>query len=147
VGRFWFTEILEDVNLRIDQSSRCGRRSMGRDAVTTDRLKTLIAQLTSMTEKGELNWERQVRSAHRYARWKNSLLILGPSEPLSDTKIPRYLFVTPFDSPACVEINSTDEDLGTDLMRLVATVEKASTSEPPTDPFALTHDVLDRLIS
>jgi hypothetical protein len=74
-------------------------------------------------------------------------LILGPSEPLSDTRIPRYLFVTPFDSPACIEINSTDEELGVDLMRLVATVEKASTDEPPTDPFALSDEVLNRLIS
>jgi len=120
---------------------------MDRDAATTDRLKNLIAQLTSLTEDGKLHWERQVRSAHRYARWKNNLLILGPSEPVSDTKVPRYLFVTPFDSPSCVEINSTDEELGADLIRLVAMVEKASTNEPPTDPFALTNDVLNRLIS
>jgi len=120
---------------------------MVRDATMTDRLRTLVAQLTSMTEEGELHWERRVGSAHRYARWKNNLLILGPAEALSDTQIPRYLFITPFDSPSCVEINSDDEELGQGVMRLVATVEQASKNEPPTDPFALTDDLLSRLVS
>ena len=118
---------------------------MARDAATTERLSALIAQLISMTEKGELHWERQVGSAHRYARWKNNLLILGPSQPLNETKVPRYLFITPFDSSACVEINSDDEELGQSLLMLVAGVEEASKSEPPTDPFALTEDILSRL--
>jgi hypothetical protein len=120
---------------------------MARDAVTTDRLKTLVSQLTSMTEKGELHWERQVGSAHRYARWKNNLLILGPSASLSDAKIPRYLFITPFNSPACVEINSDDEELGQSVQRLVVAVEEASKSEPATDPFALSDDILSQLVS
>jgi hypothetical protein len=120
---------------------------MARDQVTKDRLARLLAQLLSLTESEKLHWERQLGSAHRYARWNNNLLILGPAEPLSETKVPRYLFITPFDSPACVEINSNDEELGDTLMKLVATVEKASQSEPPTDPFGLTEDLINRLTS
>jgi len=120
---------------------------MSRDAAATNRLTTLLAQLVSLTKSGELHWERQVGSAHRYARWKNNLLILGPADPLSNTAIPRYLFITPFDSPACVEINSSDEDLGSSVMELVAAVEQMSKGEPPTDPFALTDEVLERLSS
>ena len=120
---------------------------MARDPATRDRLNTLLTQLIALTKGGELHWERQVGSAHRYARWKNNLLILGPAAPLSDTKLPRYLFITPFDSPACVEINSGDEDLGRGLMELVAVVEQMSKDEPPTDPFALTDEVLGRLSS
>ena len=118
---------------------------MARDAATIERLRTLMTQLISRTEKGELHWERQVGSAHRYARWNNNLLILGPSEPISETKTPRYLFITPFDSPACIEINSDDEDLGQILLMLVARVEQACKNEPPTNPFALTEDILSRL--
>ena len=120
---------------------------MARDPADTTRLNTLLAQLISITKSGELHWERQLGSAHRYARWKNNLLILGPAEPLSDTKIERYLFITPFDSPACVEINSGDEELGSRVMELVAIVEQTSENEPPTDPFALTDDILGRLSS
>lgn len=54
---------------------------MARDQVTKDRLTRLLAQLISLTRKGELHWERQLGSAHRYARWNNNLLILGPAEP------------------------------------------------------------------
>jgi len=100
-----------------------------------------------MTEQGELHWEREMGSAHRYARWKQNLLILGPSEPLTESKIPRYLFITPFDSPACVEINSTDEQLGEALMKLIAATDHATSGEPATDPFALTDDVLSRLVN
>ena len=57
---------------------------MPRDQGTNDRLSKLLQQLISVTEKGELHWERQLGSAHRYARWKNNLLILGPAEPLSE---------------------------------------------------------------
>src|SRR6266446_4950476 len=120
---------------------------MARDQAATNRLNTLIAQLVSLTKSGQLHWERQLGSAHRYARWKNNLLILGPAEPISDTTIQRYLFVTPFDSPACVEVNSGDEELGSSVMELVATVEQTSKDEAPTDPFALTDEVLGRLSS
>ena len=120
---------------------------MARDPAATNRLSTLLAQLISLTKSGQLHWERQVGSAHRYARWKNNLLILGPADPLSDTTLPRYLFITPFDSPACVEINSGDEDLGSSVKELVAAVEQMSKGEPPTDPFALTNEVLGRLSS
>src|SRR5260370_10538687 len=108
---------------------------MARDPADTTRLNTLLAQLISITKSGELHWEREVGSAHRYARWKNNLLILGPADSFGQTKAPRYLFVTPFDSPACVEINSDDEELGSSLMKLIALVEQTSKNEPPTDPF------------
>lgn len=118
---------------------------MARDAATVERLRTLLAQLKSMTDDGMLHWERQVHSAHRYARWKNDLLILGPAAPVSDGKIPRYLVITPFDSPDYVEINSNDEELGEELMNLVQSVERTSAAEPPVDPFAITDELLDRL--
>jgi hypothetical protein len=120
---------------------------MSRDAATTDRLRKLISKIESLTESGELHWERQIGSAHRYARWDNNLLILGPATPLSDHGVPRYLFVTPFDSPNCIEINSDDPELGPVVVKLVQAVEAASEKEPPTDPFALTGDLLARLTS
>jgi|ERR1700686_344748 len=120
---------------------------MARDAATTQRLQSLLAQINSLTESGKLHWERQVDSAHRYARWNNNLLILGPATPLSDHSVPRYLFVTPFDSPQCIEINSEDPELGADVMKLVQTVETASKNEPPTDPFSITDQLLERLES
>jgi hypothetical protein len=119
--------------------------AMARDRVTTDRLTRLLSQLISLTESGKLHWERELGSAHRYARWNNNLLILGPAEPLSETKVPRYLFITPFDSPSCVEINSADEELGSSLMELIATVERTSSNEPPTDPFGISDEELSRL--
>ncbi len=120
---------------------------MARDQLTNERLTRLLTQLISLTQKGELHWERQLGSAHRYARWNNNLLILGPAEPLSETSVPRYLFITPFDSPSCVEINSADADLGRPLMDLVAIVEVTSKNEPPTDPFAISDEELSRLTS
>jgi hypothetical protein len=120
---------------------------MGRDAATTDRLRNLISRIESQTESGALHWESQIGSAHRYARLNNNLLILGPATPLSDQRVPRYLFITPFDSPDCIEINSNDAELGAEVMKLVQTVETASGNEAPTDPFALTGDLLARLTS
>lgn len=120
---------------------------MGRDAATTDRLRTLITKLEALTEGGKLHWERQAGSAHRYARWNNNLLILGPAAPISETHVPRYLFITPFDSPDCIEINSEDADLGPQVMKLVMEVEKVSSAEPATDPFAVTDQLLERLES
>src|SRR6266498_126382 len=116
---------------------------MARDQVTNDRLSKLLAQLISLTEKREL----QLGSAHRYARWKDNLFILGPADPLSETKTPRYLFITPFDSPSCIEINSTDAQLGSALTELVQVVEKVSENVPPTDPFALSNEDFNRLMS
>ena len=118
---------------------------MVRDSATTDRLRNLIAKIESLSASGELRWEKQIGSAHRYARWNNNLLILGPAAPLSDKRVPRYLLVTPFDSPDCIEINSNDNELGPALMKLVQDVEAASKDEPPTDPFAITGDLLTRL--
>src|SRR5205807_5951907 len=120
---------------------------MNRDAVTTERLRTLIGKLQSLTEAGDLHWERQAGSAHRYARWNNNLLILGPAMPLNETKVPRYLFITPFNSPDCIEINSDDADLGAQVTQLVKEVEKVSKAEPPTDPFGVTEQMLERLES
>jgi hypothetical protein len=119
---------------------------MDRDQVTNERLSKLLSQLSALTQKGELHWERQLGSAHRYARWNNNLLILGPAEPLSNTKTPRYLFITPFDSPACIEISSNDNVLGDALLSLVTIVEQLSASEPPTDPFGISDAELSRLI-
>jgi len=112
-----------------------------------EKLAKLLNQLRALTANGELHWERQKGSAHRYARWNNNLLILGPAEPLGESNLPRYLFVTPFASPACLEINSNDAELGKALLDLVAQVESASTDEPPTDPFAISEDELNRLVS
>lgn len=120
---------------------------MIRDAVTNERLAKLLGELSALTRKGELHWDRQAGSAHRYARWKNNLLILGPSAPLSETTIPRYLFLTPFDSPSCIEISSADPVLGAALLELITLVEEASEHEPPTDPFSLTDEELSRLTS
>ena len=118
---------------------------MERDSATTDRLRTLISKIETLTESGNLHWERQVGSAHRYARLNNNLLILGPSTPISDKSVPRYLFVTPFDSPDCIEVNTDDAALGADVMNLVQTVEETSKHDPPTDPFAVTDQLLERL--
>ena len=118
-----------------------------RDKATTERLAALLAQLLALTKNDELHWESQLGSAHRYARWNNNLLILGPAEPLSETKTPRYLFITPFDSPSCIEINSTDAELGSALVELIAIVEQTSQKEPPTDPFGISDEELSRLTS
>ena len=120
---------------------------MGRDSATTDRLRNLISKLESLTKSSALHWEKQAGSAHRYARWNNNLLILGPETPLSDTSVPRYLFVTPFNSPDCIEINSDDAELGPDVIKLVQEVESAGKDEPPTDPFAVTDQLLERFES
>lgn len=120
---------------------------MARDPVTTERLRNLVSKLISLTEEGTLRWERQLGSAHRYARWRNNLLILGPGESPTDSSMPRYLFITPFDSPACMEINSSDEELGREILKLVTSVETATKGESPVDPFALTDEVLSRITS
>ncbi len=117
---------------------------MTRDAATTDRLRRFIDQLTTLTEKHELHWERQLGSAHRYARLDNHLLILGPAAPLS-SNVPRYLFITPFDSPECIEINSDDADLGAAVLKLVQQVEVITQHQPTTDPFAINDEFLNRL--
>lgn len=118
---------------------------MTRDPETTDRLRRFIDQLSSLTEKHELHWERQSGSAHRYARLNNNLLILGPATPMSESHVPRYLFITPFDSPQCIEINSSDTELGAAVLKLVQEVESLTQSQPATDPFAINVDLLSRL--
>lgn len=115
-------------------------------AAETERLRALLAKITELTTTGELRWERQAGSAHRYARWNNNLLILGPDASPVDAKTPRYLFITPFDSADCVEIGSNDEALGPGLLALVSAVEAKTAGQAPTDPFALSDDILDRLM-
>jgi hypothetical protein len=134
----------KDANLAASDNREA---KMGRDAATTERLRNLISRIESQTKSGGLHWERQVGSAHRYARLNNNLLILGPATPVSDTTVPRYLFITPFDSPDCIEINSDDAELGTDVIKLAQEVETASQNEPPTDPFAITDLLLERFES
>ena len=120
---------------------------MKRDPSTTERLRKLITQIGSLTQAGELRWQRQAGSAHRYARWNNNLLILGPAGPISDTTIPRYLVITPFDSPDYVEINSEDSELGQMIVALVAQVEAVTKDSPATDPFGITEQLLERIES
>src|SRR5436190_22421315 len=120
---------------------------MERNAATTEKLRNLIAKIETATESGELPWERQAGSAHRYARMNNNLLILGPATAASASGVPRYLFITPFDSPDHIEINSNDDELGAAVMKLVRTVDERSRHEPPTDPFAVTEQMLERLES
>ena len=115
------------------------------DTSATERRRALLAQLTYLTTEGKIQWERQLQSAHRYARWKNNLLILGPDVPPEDSKTPRYLFITPFDSPDCIEINSDNEELGPAVLTLVRAVEAATANKPATDPFAVSDELLSRL--
>ncbi len=116
-----------------------------RDSVTTERMAKGVQQLISLTETGQLQWERQIGSAHRYARWKNNLLILGPAEAPDTSDVPRYLFITPFDSPECAEINSDDPELKADLLRLVQAVEVATKDQAPRDPFAVNNELFSRI--
>ena len=114
---------------------------MSENQTTTNR-RELLTQLTSLTVNGALRWERQTRSAHRYARWNNNLLILGPTSPLDDHKLPRYLFVTPFSAPTGIEITSEDKDLHAPLLALVYAVEAATLDQKARDPFALNEPAL-----
>ena len=104
--------------------------------------QALLAQLTSLTSSGSLRWERQRNSAHRYARWNNNLLILGPSASLDDHNIPRYLFLTPLTEPTGIEITSEDDALREPLLGLVNAVEAATAHQPPRDPFAFGEHAL-----
>lgn len=112
------------------------------DDKTLKERRDLLAQLTSLTVNGQLRWERQSNSAHRYARWNNNLLILGPTSPLDDHEIPRYLFITPFSSPTGTEIKSDEPDLRAPLFALVYAAEAATADQTPRDPFALSEYAL-----
>jgi hypothetical protein len=74
------------------------------------------------------------------------LVILGPAAPL-DSDVPRYLFITPFDSPDHFEVNSNDDDLGPAVLSLARAVEEACKGRPAVDPFAVTENLLERLES
>jgi hypothetical protein len=112
----------------------------------TERLRSLLAQITCLTTEGKIQWDRQLLSAHRYARWRNNLLILGPDVSPEDSRTPRYLFITPFDSPDCIEINSDHEELGDAVLTLVRGVEASTANKPPMDPFAVSDELLSRLV-
>lgn len=112
---------------------------------SVERLRSLLAKITYLTTQRDIVWERQLNSAHRYARWKNNLLILGPDVPSDDDDTPRYLFITPFDSPDCIEINSDQPELGSFVVSLVHAVESATSDKPPTDPFAISDELINRL--
>jgi hypothetical protein len=118
---------------------------MSPDPTTTERLRELLAQITALTTTGNIHWDRRANSAHRYASWNNNLLILGPDSPPDDTDVPRYLFITPFDSPDFIEVNSSDEELGAAVLALARAVEAQTRDEPPADPFAVTAEMLNRL--
>lgn len=90
-----------------------------------------------------MQWQRQTGSLHRFARWNNNLLILGPAA--SDESLPRYLFITPFDSPDYIEINSDDRELGSAVVNLFNLVDAATKDQPPVDPFGIDSGLLDRL--
>lgn len=119
---------------------------MQRDPATTARLMAMLKNVLLLTRSGELHWNRQVGSAHRFAMWNNRLLIIGPTDPSAEPNIPRYLFVTPLDSPAHIEINSNYEELVPQLQELIQAVDDATRSSTPVDPFSLTDDELNRLI-
>ena len=118
---------------------------MVRDRVLTERLSALLAELTLLTANGSLHWERQLHSAHRYARWNDNVLILGPTAPLEDRKTPRYLFLTPFNAPSSIEITSDDVNLTVPLLALIDEVETATAGQEPRDPFAFTQEALSSL--
>lgn len=112
------------------------------DDNTLKERRDLLARLTSLTVNGALQWERQINSAHRYARWNNNLLILGPTSTLDSHDIPRYLFITPFSSPTGTEIDSDDAELRAPLLALIYAVEAATANQKPRDPFALSECAL-----
>ena len=118
---------------------------MKRDAARTERLRGVIARLQSLTNEGKVHWEKQSGSAHRYANVNNNLVILGPAT--SDPDVPRYLFITPFDSPDHIEVNSNDAELGPAVLSLANAVEAACVGKPAVDPFAVTEQLLERLES
>jgi hypothetical protein len=120
---------------------------MKRDAAMTERLRGVISKLESQTKSGAVHWEKQAGSAHRYTQVKNNLVILGPATPLADSEVPRYLFITPFDSPDHIEVNSNDAELGPAILSLAKEVEEVSQHEPAVDPFAVTDQLLERLES
>ena len=117
---------------------------MNRNPALTERLRALLAQITSLTASGSLRWEKQARSSHRYAKWNHTLLILGPSDPIEDYKTPRYLHITLLFEPQWQEISSNDPDLRDALLALVYAVEAATVHQPPTDPSALTDELMRR---
>jgi hypothetical protein len=120
---------------------------MIRDLALTERLRSMLAQITSLTVGGSLHWEKRAHSAHRYARWNDVLLILGPDVSLEDHKTPRYLHITTLLEPQWTEINSEDTELRNSLLALVYAVEAATANQPPTDPFEVTGELLRLLNS
>jgi hypothetical protein len=130
--------------LKSQRSSTEGEIEVVRDSQVTDRLRNSIEQIRTATTQGELQWERQLGSAHRYARLNDNLLILGPTEAPAESTVPRYLFITAFNSPDFIEVNSNDADLGDAVLGLTQDVEVATKDRPPTDPFAIDLEMFRR---
>ena len=118
---------------------------MIRDSALTEKLRTVLAQITALTASGTLHWTKQIHSAHRYAEWNDILLILGPDVSHEDHKTPRYLHITPLFKPQWTEVSSLDLELRDALLALIYAVEAATIHQPPTDPFALTDELLKLL--
>src|SRR5205085_7603766 len=103
---------------------------MVRNSATTERLRNLISKIEATSKSGDLHWERQAGSAHRYARLNNNLLILGPAAPVIDSGVPRYLLITPFDSPICIVVNYDDNEFGADVIKMVKPVDEYRSHVP-----------------
>lgn len=82
----------------------------------------------------------QLIGTHDY---NDNLLILGPADAPAEST-PRYLFITPFNSPDFIEVNSDDPDLGAAVLGLIQEVEVATKDRPPTDPFAIDLEMFRR---
>ncbi len=119
---------------------------MNDDSRLIEQQRQLLIQLTALTAKGSLHWEKQKGSSHRFANWDEVLLILGPGEPLPNNKTFHYLHITPLFSSKWLEINSNAPKLHDLLLQLRAAVEEATKDQSATDPFALTSD-LKRLLN
>jgi hypothetical protein len=61
--------------------------------------------------------------------------------------VPRYLFITPFDSPNCIEANSADPVLGPAVLALFDKVDAVTKNQSAVDPFSIDSAILDRLIT
>ena len=119
---------------------------MNHDLRLIERQHQLLTKITSLTAEGNIHWERQKGSSHRFANWDEVLLILGPGESSPNDKAFHYLHITPLFSLKWLEINTNDPKLHDSLLQLRAAVEEGTKDQLPTDPFALTDD-LKRLLN
>ena len=99
---------------------------MVRDPVVTEQLRKLLAQITALTACGTLHWMKQVRTAHRYAEWNETVLIIGPGVSDEDQKTPRYVRFSPLFKQQWTEINSIDPELHDDVLALIDAVDAST---------------------